>query len=235
MLSQQEKNASNSQYYFQHIIIHVNLSESTMTGSLVCQLYVNETHSGAKQKLHYSMMSVEQSQTRSLFTLNEYTVAAVVCHTTTTTTYNNNKSSSHSLYLPVHVCELRVSGLLDYETVKKHYLLIAVRYSSLRSYTSYATIYINILDANEYAPQFFGLYIPSKLESHHINVLDNDLEFQNLGSFTFYISGLNPLNSSVGCVTAYDPDSDENGKIVYSIVKGENNNAFLCSIPIFWQ
>nr|CAH8826556.1 unnamed protein product [Trichobilharzia regenti] len=196
MLSQQEKNASNSQYYFQHIIIHVNLSESTMTGSLVCQLYVNETHSGAKQKLHYSMTSVEQSQTRSLFTLNEYTG------------------------------ELRVSGLLDFETVKKHYLLIAVRYSSLRSYTSYATIYINILDVNEYAPQFFGLYIPSKLESHHINVLDNDLEFQNLGTFTFYISGLNPVNSSVGCVTAYDPDSDENGKIVYSIVKGDTSDFF---------
>ncbi|CAH8556143.1 unnamed protein product [Heterobilharzia americana] len=179
-----------------HILIHVNLTESTLTGSLVCRLTVNESENDAIHRLHYAIMSVEHSQTWDLFTLNEYTG------------------------------ELRVNGVLDHETIQHHYILATVRYSDVRSYSSYATIYVHVLDTNEYAPQFLGLYTPSNEGTQLISIIDNDSVPQYLGSFTFYTSGLNPINSSVGCVTAFDPDSGENGRIVYNIIKGDTADFF---------
>ncbi|CAH8521239.1 unnamed protein product [Schistosoma turkestanicum] len=192
---EQEKNSSIQNNNYQHIIIHVNITESALIGSLVCRLYVEDSNVDSMNKLHYSIMSVEHSQTWDLFTLNENTG------------------------------ELFVHGLLDYETIQHHYILAAVRYSGVSLYSSYATIYVHILDANEYAPQYLGLYTPSNLISNHISVLDSDTT-SRLGSFTFYTSGVNPVGSSIGCITAFDPDTDDNGRIVYSIVKGDTSDFF---------
>ncbi|CAH8598664.1 unnamed protein product [Schistosoma rodhaini] len=194
-LSQAGENSSLNNNYYQHIIIHVNMTESTLIGSLVCRLYVEESGTDHMNKLHYSIMSVEHSQTWDLFTLNENTG------------------------------ELLVNGILDYETIQHHYILAAVRYSGASLYSSYATIYVHIFDINEYAPQFLGLYAPSNSITNNINVLDSD-EMSRLGSFTFYVSGVSPVGSSIGCVTAFDPDSSDNGQIVYNIVKGETSDFF---------
>uniref|UniRef100_A0A5K4FEY1 Cadherin n=1 Tax=Schistosoma mansoni TaxID=6183 RepID=A0A5K4FEY1_SCHMA len=194
-LSQAGENSSLNDDYHQHIIIHVNMTESTLIGSLVCRLYVEESGTDYMNKLHYSIMSVEHSQTWDLFTLNENTG------------------------------ELLVNGLLDYETIQHHYILAAVRYSGTSLYSSYATIYVHIFDVNEYAPQFLGLYTPSNSITNNINVLDSD-EMSRLGSFTFYVSGVSPVGSSIGCVTAFDPDSSDNEQIVYNIVKGDTSDFF---------
>ncbi|CAI2730250.1 unnamed protein product [Schistosoma spindalis] len=194
-LSQLEENSSLTDNYHQHIIIHVNITEFTLIGSLVCRLYVEESGIDFMNKLHYSIISVEHSQTWDLFALNENTG------------------------------ELLVNGLLDYETIQHHYILAAVRYSGVSLYSSYATIYVHIFDANEHAPQFLGLYTPSNLITNNINVLDSDA-MSRLGSFTFYVSGDSPVGSSIGCVTAFDPDSSDNGRIVYNIVKGDTSDFF---------
>ncbi|CAH8550608.1 unnamed protein product [Schistosoma mattheei] len=194
-ITSESENSSLSDNYHQHIIIHVNITESTLIGSLVCRLYVEESGIDFMNKIHYSIISVEHSQTWDLFTLNENTG------------------------------ELLVSGLLDYEMIQHHYLLAAVRYSGMSLYSSHATIYVHILDANEHAPQFLGLYTPSNLITNNINVLDSDA-MSRLGSFTFYVSGDSPVGSSIGCVTAFDPDSSDNGQIVYNIVKGDTSDFF---------
>ncbi|TNN21015.1 Fat-like cadherin-related tumor suppressor, partial [Schistosoma japonicum] len=194
-LSQQKYQSINNNSY-QHIVIHINLSESTLLGSLVCRLYVEELDVDSANKLHYSIISVERTQTWDLFTLNENTG------------------------------ELLVNGRLDYETIQHHYILATVRYSDVSFYSSYATIHVHILDTNEYAPQFLGLYAPSNLITNPINVLDDEF-MPRLGSFIFYTSGIDPVGSSIGCITAFDPDAGENGRIVYNIIKGDTSNLFV--------
>ncbi|TGZ60509.1 hypothetical protein CRM22_008469 [Opisthorchis felineus] len=105
--------------------IQINVSESVLTGSLLCRLQTEPNYAEAftQRTLEYSIVSVGQSATLQLFSLNQQTG------------------------------DLRVIHPLDHESITRHYMLIVVR-DSAAHVSSFVNMFVNVQDVNEHAPQF---------------------------------------------------------------------------------
>lgn len=96
-----------------------------------------------------------------------------------------------------------MNGLIDYETTKWINLTILVADNTdvhSKAKHSLVHFYCQVLDLNDNAPKFFQL---------------NTTEFR--------IHENNAPGSLIAQFTAYDPDSNEYGRVVYSLLNGGND------------
>ncbi|THD27797.1 Protocadherin Fat 1 [Fasciola hepatica] len=117
-------------YCARGLVVHINLSESVLVGSLICRLGArldDRLRSSVADALHYTVVTVGQPRTRELFGLDE------------------------------HTGELHVIRALDHEIAAEHYLHISVRDSrDTTNRARFVALFINVTDANEHAPQFLS-------------------------------------------------------------------------------
>ncbi|XP_046394946.1 protocadherin-like wing polarity protein stan isoform X2 [Ischnura elegans] len=98
---------------------------------------------------------------------------------------------------------VRTARMLDRETMARYELIaLASDYGAPNSLTSSVTISVRVLDVNDSPPSF---------ESDRI---------------VFHVSENTPVGSAVGTIRAVDPDEGPNAAILFSVVGGEDSEAF---------
>ncbi|KAF6207505.1 hypothetical protein GE061_015951 [Apolygus lucorum] len=96
-----------------------------------------------------------------------------------------------------------LTARLDYEEVQHYIFVVEAEDGGRPALSSTVSVYINVLDVNDNAPLFDPLSYSNEL-------------FENV-----------TIGTSVVSVSATDLDSEENGRIVYSILSGDDEESFL--------
>lgn len=116
---------------------------------------------------------------------------------------------------------ITIAEMLDYEKAKDYFLTIQAIDGGIPPLSNIATVNITVTDCNDNAPVFSQSSYGARIrEDAHIGdkILQVSLQEAHL-SFCHKTSCFEK-------VVATDVDSNENGHVTYSIIKGDNNNQF---------
>ncbi|CAH0554100.1 unnamed protein product, partial [Brassicogethes aeneus] len=97
---------------------------------------------------------------------------------------------------------ITIADMLDFERARDYFLTIQAIDGGIPPLSNVATVNITVTDCNDNAPMFTQ-------QSYHARIKEDAL-----------------IGDKILQVTASDSDSDRNGAVTYSIIRGDNNNQF---------